>query len=104
PQADGEDIAATVPFHRHYDVSREVDLVEEVGRIHGYADHLPSTLPSTTGQGGRLTRAQRLRRRAEDLARDLGFDGIVTLSLTDPDEPGRLRIPQDDPRSQTIAI
>ena len=29
------------PFHRHYDVTREIDLVEEVGRIHGYAEHLP---------------------------------------------------------------
>jgi phenylalanyl-tRNA synthetase beta chain len=93
----------TVPFHRHYDVTREVDLVEEVGRIHGYAAHLPSTLPSAT-EAGRLTREQRLRRRAEDMARDLGFDGIVTLSLTDPGMPGRLRIPGDDPRSETIRI
>ncbi len=41
----GDDIEATVPFHRHYDVTREADLIEEVGRIHGYADHLPATLP-----------------------------------------------------------
>jgi phenylalanyl-tRNA synthetase beta chain len=102
--ADGDDIEATVPFHRHYDVTREADLIEEVGRIHGYADHLPSTLPAGTGRGGRLTRAQRMRRRAEDLTRDLGFDGIVTLSLTDPELPSRLRIAGDDPRAQTIAI
>ena len=43
--------------------------------------------------GGRLTREQQLRRRAEDVMRDLGFDGVVTLSLTDPGMPGRLRIP-----------
>ena len=44
---------ATVPFHRHYDVTREVDLVEEVGRIHGYAEHLPATLPRrAAGAGG----------------------------------------------------
>ena len=36
--------------------------------------------------------------------RDLGFDGIVTLSLTDPGQPGRLRIGDDDPRAATIAI
>jgi phenylalanyl-tRNA synthetase beta chain len=99
----GDEWQVTVPFHRHYDVTREVDLVEEVGRIHGYADHLPSTLPSAT-EAGRLTREQHLRRRAEDIARDLGFDGIVSLSLTDPGMPGRLRIPSDDPRSQTIRI
>src|SRR6476661_9711777 len=79
-ERDGDDLEATVPVHRHYDVTREVDLIEEVGRIHGYADHLPATLPSTNGQGGRLTREQSLRRRVEDVMRDLGFDGLVTLS------------------------
>ena len=70
---DGDDLEATVPVHRHYDVTREVDLIEEVGRIHGYAENLPATLPSTSGQVGRLTREQRLRRRAEDAMRDLGL-------------------------------
>jgi phenylalanyl-tRNA synthetase beta chain len=101
---DGADLEATVPFHRHYDVTREIDLVEEVGRIHGYAEHLPPALPPASPDGGQLTREQLLRRRAEDLARDLGFDGVVTLSLTDPGEPGRLRIAADDPRARTIAI
>ncbi len=101
---DGDDLEATVPFHRHYDVTREADLVEEVGRIHGYAEHLPATLPAASAQGGRLSREQRLRRRAEDLARDLGFDGVVTLSLTDPGQPARLRIGEDDPRGRRIAI
>jgi phenylalanyl-tRNA synthetase beta chain len=100
----GEEIEALVPVHRHYDVTREADLVEEVGRIHGYADHLPATLPGTSGQVGRLSREQRLRRRAEDAMRDLGFEGIVTLSLTDPGMPGRLRIAEDDPRAATIRV
>ena len=98
------EISATVPFHRHYDVTREVDLIEEVGRIHGYADNLGATLPNTSGQAGRLTRDQRLRRRAEDALRDLGFDAVVDLSLTDPGMPGRLRIPEDDPRAQPITV
>ena len=93
-----------MPFHRHYDVTREVDLVEEVGRIHGYAKNLPATLPSTSGQAGRLTREQRLRRRAEDAMRDLGFDAVVDLSLTDPGMPGRLRIPDGDVRSEPIRV
>ena len=93
-----------MPFHRHYDVTREIDLVEEVGRIHGYAEHLPSTLPAESAEGGRLDREQRLRRRVEDVTRDLGFDGIVTLSLTDPGQAERLRIGADDPRGRAIGI
>jgi phenylalanyl-tRNA synthetase beta chain len=98
------DLVAEVPLHRHYDVSREVDLIEEVGRIHGYNEHLPSTLPKSVGQGGRLTRAQSLRRRAEDVMRDLGFEAVVNLSLTDPAMPGRLRLPESDLRSEPIRV
>jgi phenylalanyl-tRNA synthetase beta chain len=101
---DGDDLEATVPFHRHYDVTREVDLIEEVGRIHGYAKNLPSSLPSTSGQAGRLTREQHLRRTAEDAMRDLGFDAVVNLSLMDPGLPDRLRIPDGDPRAEPIGI
>jgi len=101
---DGDDLEVTVPFHRHYDVTREVDLVEEVGRIHGYAKNLPASLPSTSGQAGRLTREQHLRRRAEDVMRDLGFDAVVDLSLTDPGMPGRLRIADGDVRAEPIRV
>jgi phenylalanyl-tRNA synthetase beta chain len=101
---DGEDLTAKVPFHRHYDVTREADLIEEVGRIHGYDIHLPATLPATMSQGGRLTREQALRRRAEDVMRDLGFDATVTLTLTDPGLPGRLRLPEGDPRRAPIRV
>jgi phenylalanyl-tRNA synthetase beta chain len=100
----GRRLKVTVPVHRHYDVTREVDLIEEVGRLHGYAGNLPATLPETSGQAGRLTREQQLRRRAEDVMRDLGFDGVVTLSLTDPGMPGRLRIAAGDPRAEPIGL
>ena len=93
-----------MPVHRHYDVTREVDLVEEVGRIHGYAKNLKATLPSTSGQAGRLTREQRLRRRAEDAMRDLGFDAVVDLSLTDPGLPGRLRHSRRGPAREPIRV
>jgi phenylalanyl-tRNA synthetase beta chain len=100
----GKTLKVTVPLHRHYDVTREVDLIEEVGRIHGYAKNLPSTLPSTSGQAGRLTREQRLRRRAEDAMRDLGFDAVVNLSLTDPGMPERLQIGDGDSRAEPIRV
>jgi phenylalanyl-tRNA synthetase beta chain len=100
----GKSLKATVPVHRHYDVTREVDLIEEVGRIHGYAENLVATLPSTSGQAGRLTREQLLRRRAENAMRDLGFEVVVNLSLTDPGMPARLRISDDEVRAQPILV
>ncbi len=103
-EADGDDIAVVVPPDRHYDVTREVDLVEEVARVHGLDEHLPSTLPGLAGQAGGLRRDQRLRRRAEDALRDLGFDEIVGWSFTDPGETKRLRIPAEDPRAEGVTI
>ena len=91
------ELRVTVPPDRHYDVTREADLVEEVGRVHGYDDeHLPPTLPrGTAGSGaepGGLSRAQALRRRAEEAMCGLGFNEIVGWSFTDPAEAERLRL------------
>jgi len=99
----GEDLRVTVPPDRHHDVTREVDLIEEVGRVHGLDEHLPSTLPAVS-QAGALTREQSLRRRAEDSMRDLGFDEVVGWSFTDPGEAARLRLAADDPRANPVAI
>jgi phenylalanyl-tRNA synthetase beta chain len=103
-EADGNDLVVEVPPDRHYDVTREVDLIEEVARVHGLDEHLPSTLPAEAPQAGGLRRDQRLRRRAEDALRDLGFDEVVGWSFTDPGEAARLRIPADDPRAEGVTI
>ncbi|MGH2975878.1 MAG: phenylalanine--tRNA ligase subunit beta, partial [Solirubrobacterales bacterium] len=103
-EAAAENLEVTVPPDRHYDVTREVDLIEEVGRVHGLDEHLPSTLPAVAGRAGGLSREQRLRRRAEDAMRDLGFDEVVGWSFTDPGERERLRIPDGDPRASVEVI
>jgi phenylalanyl-tRNA synthetase beta chain len=104
-RVDGDDLEVTVPPDRYYDVTREIDLIEEVGRLHGYDRHLPTTLPRVgDGKVGRLNRTQRLRRRAEDELRDLGFDQIVGWSFTDPGEAHRLRIEENDSRADPILV
>jgi phenylalanyl-tRNA synthetase beta chain len=103
-EAEAEDLAVVVPPERHYDVTREVDLIEEVARVHGIDEHLPTTLPATGCAVGGLSREQRLRRRAEDVLRDLGFDQVVGWSFTDPGESGRLRIHAEDPRATPVLL
>jgi phenylalanyl-tRNA synthetase beta chain len=103
-QEAGEDLEVVVPPDRYYDVTREVDLIEEVARVHGIDEHLPTTLPAVGGAVGGLSRAQRLRRRAEDTLRDLGFGQVVGWSFTDPGEAGRLRIPAEDPRAKPVLL
>jgi len=103
-EVDGEDLRVEVPPDRHHDVTREIDLIEEVGRVHGFDEHLPTTLPAVAAKVGGLSREQRLRRRAEDALCGLGFDQIVGWSFTDPGEAARLRIPAGDPRADPVLL
>ena len=64
----GDGLDVTVPYWRRDDVTREADLVEEVGRIWGF-ERLPLTLPSRRGVSGRLEPRQRLRRARRGRAR-----------------------------------
>ena len=98
---DGLDV--TVPHWRRNDVTREADLVEEVGRIWGY-EKLPTTLPSRRGVSGRLEPAQRLRRRAEDALVGAGVSEILGWSFAAPNLVERLGIPADDPRSRVVKL
>ena len=99
-EREGEDLLVTVPPDRYFDVTREIDLVEEVGRISDLDRNLPATLASGAGRPGGLSRQQALQRRAEDSLRESGFDEIVGWSFTDPGEKDRLRLAPEDPRAQ----
>ncbi|MEA2277146.1 MAG: phenylalanyl-tRNA synthetase beta chain [Solirubrobacteraceae bacterium] len=98
---DGLDVS--VPAFRRNDVSREADLIEEVARIDGL-EKLPATLPKRRGAAGRLTTAQRLRRRAVDALVGRGMYEIVGWSFTDPGLADRLRLAPDDPRRRFVAL
>jgi phenylalanyl-tRNA synthetase beta chain len=102
--ADADDgLDVTVPHWRRFDVTREADLVEEVGRIWGY-EKLPVTLPSRRGVSGRLEPAQRLRRRAEDALVGAGVSEILGWSFAAPGLVRKLGIPDDDPRARVVRL
>ncbi|MBA2239626.1 MAG: phenylalanine--tRNA ligase subunit beta, partial [Solirubrobacterales bacterium] len=87
------ELEVTVPYERHFDVTREVDLIEEVARIGGL-EELPATLPRGALAGG-LSREQRLRRRAEDALRGQGIDEVKTWSFARADADERLGLDSD---------
>jgi phenylalanyl-tRNA synthetase beta chain len=95
---DGEVVA---PTFRARDVTREVDVVEEVARFR--LEEVPFTLPVRRAMFGALTPIQRLRRRVEDVLAGLGLAETYTPSLRaeDPD-PDAWKLPE--PVSAELAV
>ena len=81
PERVADGVSTRVPTWRWLDTTREIDLVEEVGRIHGL-EKLPATIPS--GSGGGLSHDQSVRRRVEDALAGAGLHEALTVSLVDP--------------------
>ena len=69
-----------VPSFRIHDVYREIDLIEEIGRIHGYEKIKEKRTHVWSGLGG-LNEYQKFRRRVGEIVRALGFDEVVTFSF-----------------------
>ncbi len=101
PREDGLEVS--VPALRRDDVTREVDLIEEVARMDGL-ERLPATLPARRGAAGRLTHAQRLRRAAEDTMVGRGLHEIVGWSFADPELLDRLRLPPDHDMRHVLTL
>jgi len=88
---DGETVVA--PTWRARDVTREIDVVEEVARFR--LDEVPFTLPARRAMFGTLTREQQLRRRVEDTLVGLGFSETYTPSLRPAGaDPGPWSLPE----------
>jgi phenylalanyl-tRNA synthetase beta chain len=96
-------LRVSVPHWRRGDVTREIDLIEEVARIDGLA-RLPATLPPRRGVAGALSHAQRLAREVEDALAARGVCEIVGWSFTDPAALDRLRLPADDPMRSVVTV
>jgi phenylalanyl-tRNA synthetase beta chain len=98
---DRRDDAVVVPTWRARDVTREIDVVEEVARF--VLGDLPEMLPLRRHMTGSLTRDQRLQRVVEDVLTGAGLSEAYTPSLVpgawDPDG-----IPLPEPMSEEQAV
>jgi len=90
-----------VPTWRARDVTREIDVVEEVARFR--LDEVPFTLPLRRAMTGRLTREQQLRRLVADALVGAGFAEAYTPTLV-PAELARDGIPLPEPMTEEQAV
>jgi len=84
------------------DLVREVDLIEEVGRITGY-DVAPETLPRHRTAGG-LTKPQQVRRAVRRALAGCGLDEAMTYTFVAPDALDPLGLPEDDVRLSPVKL
>lgn len=95
-QAKGDDaLSVKAPTHRVDIQHGPADLIEEIGRIHGY-DRLPATLladPLPAQHGNKpLEREEHIR----DLLADYGLQEFITYALTTPEHEEPLMPPKNE--------
>jgi len=73
-----------VPPYRHRDLEREIDLIEEIGRLYGY-DRFCDTLPDKT-EAGYLPLDRQLIREVRAALRGTGLTELLHYSLVKPGE------------------
>ena len=96
----GSELEVTIPSWRQ-DVAREVDLIEEIGRLEGF-DRLPATLPAGV-RGGLEPEQSALR----SLARALSACGLYeawTPTFMGAGALDALGVPEDDPARATVQL
>jgi len=102
PKSDETTLVATVPPHRR-DLTEEIDLIEEIARIHGY-DKIPVTLPNmmlAEEQGKRLFEQESLVR---SVLADSGFFEIVAYSFIAAKNIDALQVPEEHPFRRFVPL
>ncbi|MDQ3528669.1 MAG: phenylalanine--tRNA ligase subunit beta [Actinomycetota bacterium] len=94
-------LAVTPPDYRP-DLRIEVDLDEEIARLHGY-EQIPERVPCSGRAGGRRP-AHAARRRVREALAGAGWTEAITFPFIGPDDLDALGLPPDDSRHQTVAL
>lgn len=106
----GDTLRVSVP-NRRGDITRDVDLIEEIARLYGY-DNIPTTAIEGETTPGSLTKPQAIRRSLRQLLTASGLQEVVSYSFTGPEQltqfsglsglaaqPIRLSMPMSEERS-----
>lgn len=88
---------------RRPDITREIDLVEEVARVYGY-HHIGTTLPRGPITQGRKNREQKLQDLAREIMVSCGLCEAVTYSFINPGSLDKLRLDPGDPLREAIPL
>jgi phenylalanyl-tRNA synthetase beta chain len=85
------------------DITREIDLIEEIARIYGY-DRVPVTLPPISVVTVMKDHKEILVDRIREILKGAGFSEIITYSFISPGSADLLGLKSDDRRRKSVKI
>jgi phenylalanyl-tRNA synthetase beta chain len=97
-----DNLAVTPPSHR-YDVSAQVDIIEEIARMNGY-DTIPVTYPLVSLTSAVPNLARNVSLKARKLLVNAGFSEVINYSFQAPELLAALRFSSDDDRSKPVQL
>ncbi len=92
----------SVPSFRP-DLERDIDLIEEVARLHGY-DKIPVTMPLGVVDAALPPRHQRLQKKLRDMLVATGFSEAINYSFIAQNAVAKIGLPATDPRCTQVPI
>jgi phenylalanyl-tRNA synthetase beta chain len=95
-------VEVTSPTFRH-DLLAEVDVIEEIARLHGF-DRLPEETRAPMVAPAVRTESERFSRTLRDALANRGFHEVLGSSFMPDDEPDQLALDATDRRRQTLAV
>ena len=98
----GEEWLVSPPTYRG-DITREIDIIEEIGRLKGY-DLIPSQTPKMWILPFRKKREEELEEQAKKVLVSLGFYEVITYNFISPQSLRALRLPSDDYRLHPLTL
>ncbi len=99
---DDDKIRVNVPSFRK-DIEREIDLIEEIARLHGY-EKILKTIPSSKVSVSVSTRNQVFEKEIRNILISLGLTEVINYSFIDEKYFDTINISQDDPLRKTIKL
>lgn len=100
---DMEEAFAAFPPPYRRDVTRYVDLAEEIARIYNY-ENIPVTLPKTSLSGGGVSRKENNLKRLHESIRRCGFTEVINYSFMNAADLDLLGLPADDIRRRHVRV
>ena len=100
--AGGGKIRISAPSFRP-DLTREIDITEEIARVYGF-ENVPPTVPDSKGSADGLSPEQVAVRAARDTLAAAGLCECVSYGFVDPADIARLVLPDGDARTETIRL